>query len=156
MLRHTFSSHRRAVVSILLATSAGALSGCSDSMSDADIAFVTANMPPQFQSMRMYGAVPDNAPLGSSNSHTTGRLRQACQAIIRAQGQDVRQTVILEDEPGDSFDFDATRTSDGLNVTSDGLRPPSVDPVGFRTRFTTCVNAIRDKYAAEPEKAPFK
>jgi DNA-binding Lrp family transcriptional regulator len=26
---------------------------------------------------------------------------------------------------------------------------------GFRTRFTRCVNALRDKYAAEPEKAPF-
>ncbi|MFM0500811.1 hypothetical protein [Paraburkholderia caffeinilytica] len=76
-------------------------------------------------------------------------------AIIRAEGRHVRETVILEEEPGPAFDLDVARTSDGWNVTSDGLTPPSIDSVGFRTRFTHCVNAIRDKYAAEPEKAPF-
>lgn len=156
MLRHTFPRSQRAFACLMLAAIAGGLTACSDGMSDTDIAFVTAGTPAQFQSIRMYGAVPENLAPGAGNTKTTGRLRQACQAIIRAGGRDVRETVILEDEPGESFDLDATRTADGWTVTSDGLRPPSVDPVGFRTRFTTCVNAIRDKYAAEPEKAPFK
>lgn len=94
MPRHPLSSHRRVLVSILLAASGGALSGCSDSISDADVAFVTANMPAQFQTLRMYGAVPDNVAFGTSGAHATGRLRQACQAMIRAQGRDVRETVI--------------------------------------------------------------
>ncbi|PQV44377.1 hypothetical protein [Paraburkholderia sp. BL21I4N1] len=156
MLRPILPSSRHALACFTLAAMAGGLTACSDGMSDTDIAFVTAGTPAPFQSIRMYGAVPENMAPGLGNTHATGRLRQACQAIIRAEGRDVRETVILEDEPGESFDLDATRTADGWTVTSDGLRPPSVDPVGFRTRFTTCVNAIRDKYAAEPEKAPFK
>ncbi|MFM0206954.1 hypothetical protein PQQ96_06050 [Paraburkholderia sediminicola] len=140
----------------MLAAISSLITGCSDGIAEADVAFVTAGTPAQFESLRMYGAVPDNIPLGSSNAHAAGRLHQGCQAIISVDGRDVPVTVILENDQGASFDLDVTRTSDGWKVTSDGLRPPSTDPVGFRTRFTTCVNALRDKYAAEPEKAPFK
>lgn len=155
MLRHDTSSLRRAFAGIMLAAISSVVTGCSDGISNADVAFVTAGTPPQFEALRMYGAVPDNIPLGSSSARTAGRLHQGCQAIIRSENRDERVTVILEDESGASFDLDVTRTPNGWNVTSDGLRPPSADPVSFRTRFTTCVNAIRDKYAAEPEKAPF-
>ncbi|MGA7781210.1 MAG: hypothetical protein WCA85_26375 [Paraburkholderia sp.] len=77
-------------------------------------------------------------------------------AIIRSQGRDVRETVILEDDPGASFDLDVARTFSGWHVTSDGLAPPSADSIAFRTQFTNCVSAVQDKYAAEPEKAPFE
>jgi hypothetical protein len=140
----------------MLAAISSLVTGCSDGIAEADAAFVAAGTPPQFESLRMYGAVPDNIAPGSGNAHAPSRLHQGCQAIIRVDGRDVPETVILEDESGATFDLDVTRTSNGWNVTSDGLRPPSADPVGFRTRFTTCVNALRDKYAAEPEKAPFK
>ncbi|CAE6739149.1 hypothetical protein [Paraburkholderia haematera] len=156
MLRHDISSLRRTLAGIMLAAISGLVAGCSHGMSDAEIAFVTAGTPAQFEALRMYGAAPDNVAPGSGNAHVTGGLRQGCQAIIRAGGRDERVTVILEDERGTSFDLDVNRTSDGLKVTSDGLTPPSTDPVAFRTRFTHCVNAIRDKYAAEPEKAPFE
>ncbi|NPT61914.1 hypothetical protein [Paraburkholderia elongata] len=140
----------------MLAAISSLVTGCSSGISEADVAFVAAGTPAQFEALRMYGAAPDNIAPGSGNAHAPGGLRQGCQAIIRSESHDVRETVILEDEPGSSFDLDVTRTSNGLKVTSDGLTPPSVDPVGFRTRFTHCVNAIRDRYAAEPEKAPFK
>lgn len=155
MLRHETSSFRRAFAGIMLAAISSLISGCSDGISDGDAAFVTAGMPSQFQSLRMYGSAPENTVVGSSNARGAGRLHQACQAIVRGGGRDVRETVILEDEQGTNFDLEVTRTADGLSVTSDGLTPLSSDPVGFRTRFTRCVNAIRDKYAAEPEKAPF-
>ncbi|WP_230559427.1 hypothetical protein [Paraburkholderia translucens] len=132
------------------------LTGCGDGISEADVAFVTAGTPPQFESLRMYGAAPDNIAPGSGNPHISGGLHQGCQAIIHTRGGEVRETVIFEDEQGTAFDLDVTRTPNGWNVTSEGLTPPSADPVGFRTRFTNCVNAIRDKYAAEPDKAPFK
>lgn len=155
MPRHDTSNRRRAFVGIMLATISSLITGCSEGISEADVAFVTAGTPPQFESLRMYGAPPDNiAP--ASSAHAPMQLHQGCQAIIQAGGREVRETVILEDEPGASFDLDVARASNGWNVTSDGLRPPSADPVGFRTRFTACVNALRDKYAAEPEKAPFK
>lgn len=154
MPRYASSSFRRASAGILLAAISSLVAGCSDGISETDAAFVTAGTPPQFETLRMYGAASDNYAPGSG-AHAAGRLHQGCMAIIRAAGRDVRETVILEDEPGPSFDLDVTRTSDGWSVTSDGLTPPSTDPVGFRTRFTHCVNAIRDKYAAEPEKAPF-
>jgi hypothetical protein len=155
MLRHVSPSLRYALAGVLLASISGLLTACSDDISDTDIAFVTAGTPSQFQSLRMYGAVPNSAPIGGGSARTTGRLRQACQATILAAGREERVTVILENVPGSPFDLDATRTSDGWNVTSDGLTPPSTDPVAFRTRFATCVDAIRDKFAAEPEKAPF-
>ncbi|CAE6733529.1 hypothetical protein R69658_01926 [Paraburkholderia aspalathi] len=155
MPRYATSSLRRASAGVMLAAISTLVTGCSDGISEADAAFVTTGTPPQFESMRMYGAAPDNPAPGSGNTHAPGGLRQGCMAIIRAGGRDVRETVILENEPGPSFDLDVIRTSDGWSVTSDGLTPPSTDPVGFRTRFTHCVNAIRDKYAAEPEKAPF-
>jgi hypothetical protein len=139
----------------MLAAISSLVTGCSDGISDTDVAFVTAGTPPQFETLRMYGAAPDSVGPNGGKAHIAGGLRQGCQAIIRAGTREVRETVILEDEPGASFDLDATRTADGWTVTSDGLTPPSTDPVGFRTRFTHCVNAIRDKYAAEPEKAPF-
>jgi hypothetical protein len=155
MLCHETWSFRRAFAGFVLAAISCLISGCSDGISDSDVAFVTAATPPQFQSLRMYGAAANSAPLGSSGVHAAGGLHQGCQAVISAGGREIRETVILEDEPGANFDLDATRTADGWNVTSDGLTPPSTDPVGFRTRFTRCVNALRDKYAAEPEKAPF-
>jgi hypothetical protein len=155
MLRHHTSSLRHALAGILLAAISTLLTGCSDEIAEADVAFVTAATPPQFESLRMYGAAPESVGTGSRNTHAPGPLHQGCLAIIRAEGRDVRETVILEDESGTPFDLDVTRTSDGWNVTSNGLTPPSADPVAFRTRFTSCVNAIRDKYAADPEKAPF-
>ncbi|WP_233808026.1 hypothetical protein [Paraburkholderia sp. HP33-1] len=156
MLRHDTSSLRHAFTGIMLVAISWLVTGCSDGISEADVAFVTAGTPPQFESLRMYGAAPDSIAPGRGNAHTAGGLHQGCQAIIRSGGRVVRETVIFEDAPGISFDLDVTRTPNGWNVTSDGLTPPSTDPVGFRTRFTNCVNAIRDKYAAEPEKAPFK
>lgn len=156
MLRHDTSSLRHAFTGIMLAAISCLVTGCSDGISEADVAFVTARTPPQFESLRMYGAAPDSIAPGSGNAHTSGRLHQGCQAIIRSRGRHVREVVIFEDEPGTPFDLDVTRTPNGWSVTSDGLTPPSADPVGFRTRFTSCVNAIRDKYAAEPEEAPFK
>ncbi|MFM0040996.1 hypothetical protein PQR05_09280 [Paraburkholderia sediminicola] len=155
MLRHHTSSLRHALAGILLAAISTLLTGCSDEIADADVAFVIAATPPQFESLRMYGAAPESVATGSRNTHAPGKLHQGCLAIISAEGREVRETVILEDEAGTPFDLDVTRTSDGWNVTSDGLTPPSADPVAFRTRFTSCVNAIRDKYAADPEKAPF-
>lgn len=155
MPRYATSNLRRASAGIMLAAISSLVTGCSDGISETDVAFVTTGTPPQFESLRMYGAASDNFAPGSGGTHAPGRLHQGCMAIIRAAGRDVRETVILEDEPGPSFDLDVTRTSDGWDVTSDGLTPPSTDPVGFRTRFTHCVNAIRDKYAAEPDKAPF-
>lgn len=155
MLRHDTSSLRYTCAGIMLAAISSLISGCSDGISETDVAFVTAGTPPQFITMRMYGAAPDNVAPNSGKAHISGGLRQGCQAIIRAGSREVRETVILEDEPGASFDLDAIRTEDGWKVTTEGLTPPSTDPVGFRTRFTHCVNAIRDKYAAEPEKAPF-
>ncbi|WP_147394065.1 hypothetical protein [Paraburkholderia sp. BL23I1N1] len=139
----------------MLAAISSLITGCSDGMADADVAFVSAGTPPQFETLRMYGAAPDNVAPGGG-AHVQGGLRQGCQAIIRSAGNEERVTVILEGEPGIPFDLDVTRTSNGWNVTSNGLTPPSTDPVAFRTRFTHCVNAIRDKYAAEPAKAPFK
>lgn len=155
MLCHDTSSFRYAFAGIMLAAISSLVTGCSEGISEADAAFVTAGTPPQFESLRMYGAAPESIAPGSGNAHAVGGLRQGCQATIRAGGREVREMVILENEPGASFDLDIVRTSDGWKVTSDGLNPPSVDPVGFRTRFTHCVNAIRDKYAAEPDKAPF-
>jgi hypothetical protein len=156
MLRHQTPSLRRTFTGIVLAAISSLVTGCSDRISESDVAFVTVGTPSQFESLRMFGAAPESIGQSLGKAHAPGRLHQGCQAIIRAAGHDVRETVILEDEPGASFDLDVTRTSDGWNVTSDGLTPPSADPVGFRTRFTHCVNAIRDRYAAEPEKAPFK
>lgn len=155
MPRHQTSRRRSTFAGIILAAISSLVTGCSDGISETDVAFVAAGTPPQFETMRMYGAAPDTIAVNGSKGHIAGGLRQGCQAIIRSGSREVRETVIFEDEPGAPFDLDATRTADGWNVTSDGLTPPSTDPVGFRTRFTRCVNAIRDKYAAEPEKAPF-
>jgi hypothetical protein len=83
------------------------------------------------------------------------KLQQGCEAILRLPGGDKREAVILENSNDESFDLDAIRTADGWTVTSDGLSPPSNNPVAFRTQFTTCLSAIQDKYRAEPEKAPF-
>lgn len=155
MLRFSPPHYRYALAGILVATLCASLTACSDGISDEDVSFVGAGMPSEFISMRMYGAVPDSAPVGGGSERTTGRLRQGCQATIRAGDREVRETVILEDVPGPSFDLDVARASDGWKVSSDGLTPPNTDTGAFRTRFTTCVNAIRDKFAAEPEKAPF-
>lgn len=156
MPRHHTLSFRHALAGIMLAAIFTLLTGCSDEIAEDDVAFVTAATPPQFESLRMYGAAPESIATGSrSTQHSPGKLHQGCLAIILDRGHEVRESVILEDESGIPFDLDVTRTSDGWNVTSDGLTPPSADPVAFRTRFTTCVNAIRDKYAADPDKAPF-
>jgi hypothetical protein len=83
------------------------------------------------------------------------RLQQGCEAILRLPGGEKREAVILDSGTEASFDLDAIRTDDGWNVTSDGLSPPSDNPVAFRTQLTNCVSAIEDKYRAEPDKAPF-
>jgi hypothetical protein len=83
------------------------------------------------------------------------RLLQGCEAILRLPGGEKREAVTLGSDTAASFDLDAVRTADGWSVTSDGLSPPSDNPVAFRTQFTNCVSAIQDKYRAEPDKAPF-
>jgi hypothetical protein len=134
----------------------GALAGCSDGISQSDVQFVVSAMPSQFDSLRMYHTAPDNAaPFGSSAPHAPVQLKQGCEAMLRVPGGEKREAVILESGTTASFDLDAIRTADGWNVTSDGLSPPSDNPVAFRTQFTNCVSAIEDKYRAEPEKAPF-
>ena len=146
----------RMIARFALAVLIGALAGCSDGISESDVQFVVAGMPSQFQSMRMYHTVPDDAaPFGSSAPHVALQLQQGCEAILRVAGGEKRVTVILDSGKAASFDLDAVRAADGWNVTSDGLSPPSDNPVAFRTQFTNCVSAIQDKYRAEPEKAPF-
>jgi hypothetical protein len=135
----------RIFVRFKVAVLLGVLTGCSDGISQSDVQFVVAGMPAQFQSLRMYHTVPDDAaPLGSSAAHAAVRLLQGCEAILRLPGGEKREAVTL-----------AVRTADGWSVTSDGLSPPSDNPVAFRTQFTNCVSAIQDKYRAEPDKAPF-
>lgn len=151
MSRHRPSRFRLTFAGITAAVIFSTVTGCSDGISEADVAFVSAETPSQFESLRMYSAAPP-----SGNAHLPGRLHQGCMAIIRSQGRDVRETVILEDDPGASFDLDVARTFSGWHVTSDGLAPPSADSIAFRTQFTNCVSAVQDKYAAEPEKAPFE
>jgi hypothetical protein len=134
----------------------GALAGCSDGISQSDVQFVVSAMPSQFDSLRMYHTAPDNAaPFGSSASHAPVQLQQGCEAMLRVPGGEKREAVILESGTAASFDLDAIRTADGWSVSSDGLSPPSDNPVAFRTQLTNCVSAIEDKYRAEPEKAPF-
>ena len=139
-----------------LAVLIGALAGCSDGISQSDVQFVVSALPSQFESLRMYHTAPDNAaPFGSSAPHAPVRLQQGCEAILHLPGGDKREAVILDTGTDASFDLDAIRTADGWNVTSDGLSPPSDNPVAFRTQFTNCLSAIEDKYRAEPDKAPF-
>jgi hypothetical protein len=146
----------RIFVRFKVAVLLGVLTGCSDGISQSDVQFVVAGMPAQFQSLRMYHTVPDDAaPLGSSAAHAAVRLLQGCEAILRLPGGEKREAVTLGSDTAASFDLDAVRTADGWSVTSDGLSPPSDNPVAFRTQFTNCVSAIQDKYRAEPDKAPF-
>jgi hypothetical protein len=142
---------------IALAALIGILASCGDSISDSDVQFVASAMPSQFESLRMYHTAPeDAAPFGSSaRAHAPVGLQQGCEAILHVAGGEKREVVILDSGKAASFDLDAIRTSDGWNVTSDGLSPPSDNPVAFRTQLTNCVSAIQDKYRAEPEKAPF-
>lgn len=137
---------------IMLAALVGCLSGCSNGVSDSDAKFVAAGMPPQFESFRMYSAAPDiGGPIGA-HAHHSARLHQACQAIIQSAGGRFRESVILENESAQSFDLDVERTASGWTVASDGLLAPSDDSAGLRTQFTNCVNALEDKFRAEPEK----
>ncbi|MGA3252308.1 MAG: hypothetical protein ABSD12_29830 [Paraburkholderia sp.] len=146
----------RIFVRLKLAVLIGALAGCSDNISPSDVQFVVAAMPSQFKSLRMYHTAPDNvAPFGSSGPHAPVQLQQGCEAMLRVPAGDKREAVILDSSTAASFDLEAVRTADGWNVTSDGLSPPSDNPVEFRTQFTNCVSAIEEKYRAEPDKAPF-
>jgi hypothetical protein len=146
----------RIFVRLKLAVLIGALAGCSDNISPSDVQFVVAAMPSQFKSLRMYHTATDNvAPFGSSGSHAPVQLQQGCEAMLRVPAGDKREAVILDSSTAASFDLEAVRTADGWNVTSDGLSPPSDNPVEFRTQFTNCVSAIEEKYRAEPDKAPF-
>jgi hypothetical protein len=131
------------------------VTACSDNISQADVDFVSAGMPAQFQSLRMYGAPLDPDPGSSRLTMKQGRLHQACAAMLQTAHNPEREVVILENDSGKTFDLDATHTPEGWRVTSDGLNSPSADTVGFRTQFTNCISAIQEKYRAEPEKAPF-
>jgi hypothetical protein len=153
--RPGFVTLRQVFTRITLAAFICALAGCSDSVSEADVQFVIGAMPPQFQSLRMYHTVPENAAPFGSSAHGPVQLQQGCEAILLVSGGQKRETVILESNTAASFDLDAIRTADGWKVTSDGLSPPSDNPVAFRTQFTNCVSAIEDKYRSEPEPAPF-
>ncbi|MGF6725450.1 hypothetical protein P3T43_004828 [Paraburkholderia sp. GAS41] len=154
-LRRNRSSGRM-VARLKLVVLLGTLAGCSDGISQSDVQFVVAALPSQFVSLRMYHTAPDNAPaFGSSAPRVPMRLQQGCEAILHLPGGDRREAVILDTGNDASFDLDAIRTADGWNVTSDGLAPPGDNPVAFRTRFTSCLSAIEDKYRAEPNKAPF-
>jgi hypothetical protein len=137
---------------IILAALVGALPGCSNGVSDSDVKFVAAGMPPQFESFRMYSAAPDSGGPVSGYAHRPARLQQGCQAIIRSAGDHFRESVILESEAAESFDLDVVRTASGWTVTSDGLAPPSDNSAGLRTQFTNCVSALEDKFRADPEK----
>ena len=137
---------------ITLAALVGALAGCSNGVSDSDVKFVAAGMPPQFESFRMYSAAPDSGGPVGGYAHPPARLQQGCQAIIRSASGHFRESVILESKSAESFDLDVERTSSGWTVTSDGLAPPIVNSTGLRTQFTNCVSAIEDKFRAEPEK----
>ncbi|RDJ97552.1 hypothetical protein [Paraburkholderia lacunae] len=137
---------------IVLVALIGALAGCSNGVSDADVNFVAAAMPSQFESFRMYNIASDSGGPVGAHAHRPGRLQQGCEAIIRSASGHLRETVILESGSAQSFDLDAVRTSSGWTVTSDGLAPPSDNSGVFRTRFMNCVSAIEDKFRAEPEK----
>ncbi|SIO32071.1 hypothetical protein SAMN05444165_2217 [Paraburkholderia phenazinium] len=153
---YPYPSPRRMLAGLKLVVLSGALAGCSDGISPSDVQFVVSAMPSQFESLRMYHTTPDNAaPFGSAAPHGPVRLQQGCEAILRLPGGEKREAVILDSGTEASFDLDAIRTDDGWNVTSDGLSPPSDNPVAFRTQLTNCVSAIEDKYRAEPDKAPF-
>jgi hypothetical protein len=140
--------HTRIILTALI----GCLPGCSNGVSDSDVKFIAAGMPPHFESFRMYSAAPDGSGPVSGYAHRPVRLQQGCQAIILSAGGRFRESVILQSESAESFDLDVVHTADGWTVTSDGLAPPSADSAGLRTQFMKCVNAIEDKFRAEPEK----
>lgn len=127
----------------------GVLAACGNSVSDSDIQFIAAGMQPQFEALRMYGAVPHRDGSIGTSSHG---LQQGCEAIIRSPGGAFRESVILDSESAEYFEIEVSRTPDGWSVTTDGLAAPSSNSVGLRTQFTNCVAAIKDKYRAEPDK----
>lgn len=147
-----YRNPRAVFVSLIVMVTIGALDGCGDEVSDADVAFVAAMTPAQFESLRMYNAPPDNVTSGAGYLSPPARLQQGCEAIIRSSSGPVREAVILESVSAASFDLDAVRKTDGWAVTSDDFAPPSANPVEFRSRFTSCVSAIQDKYLADPDK----
>ena len=134
---------------VTLAACVGILAACGNSVSDSDVQFITAGMPPQFEALRMYGAVPHRD--GSIGTSAHG-LQQGCEAIIRAPGGAFRESVILDSASSEYFELEISRTPDGWSVTTDGLAAPSGNSVGLRTQFTNCLAAIKDKYRAEPDK----
>lgn len=137
---------------IALAALVGNLAGCSSGVSDSDVKFIAAAMPPQFDSLRMYSAVPDSSGRSNTDAQASAGLRQGCVAIIRSGNGHTRETVILDSKSAGLFDLEVTRTSSGWSVTSDGLAPPSDNSAGLRIQFTNCVSAIEDKFRAEPDK----
>ena len=134
---------------VTVAAFVGILAACGNSVSDSDIQFITAGMPPQFEALRMYGAVPHRDGSIGTSSHG---LQQGCEATIREPGGPFRESVILDSQSAEYFELEVSRTPDGWSVTTDGLAAPSGNSVGLRTQFTNCLAAIKDKYRAEPDK----
>ncbi|MEM5313301.1 hypothetical protein [Paraburkholderia sp. JHI869] len=130
----------------------GILAGCSNGISDSDIQFVTAAMPPQIDAFRMYGAVPQRDGSSGTYAHGSAGLQQGCEAIIHSPGGNVHESVVLDSASAAYVELDVSRTPGGWSVTTDGLTAPSDNSVGLRTQFTNCLSAIQDKYRAEPEK----
>lgn len=131
----------------------GSIAGCDNGISAVDAQFVAASMPSEFEALRMYGAAKEN-PLRDPNAGARSQLKQGCQATIRTATGYEEEMLVLDDQGAPAFDLDVTRTSRGWDVTSNGLSLPQDNPNAFRTKFIKCVAAIKDKYRAEPEKAP--
>jgi hypothetical protein len=145
--------NRQILTAGVLAAFVTLLTGCWNNVSQADEEFVAATMPAQFESFGMYneGWTPSSQGSGGASSIA----RQGCWAIIHAGHRETREAVVLENVTGRPFNIDAKRTASGWTVTSQDIASETGGSTGFREFVTSCVNAIQDKFRANPESAPF-